>query len=620
MAGTTRLNSQVDTPYTIRTLTFNSGAGQFVLSGSTLSVQGVGAADSNAILNDSANLQTINNNITMLGAGAFYAGAGDMTINGNIAINGNGVRFTASSNRVLTLNGIVSGTTGNSVSFNNSGTVVVNGVNTYTAKTQIWNGTVLVGANSLQTSGAFGDVSTLADKNLYLGASSGGTAISLLTNGAFQIDRQIVLVSNTNNSYVIGGATADNSSFTQNIRMGDSSLASSISFTAAAGGTVSITGNIVHPGSVTTGLENVSKIGAGTVVLSGTGSNYTGSTSINQGVLAVAKLADGGTSSSIGASSNSAGNLVLNGGTLRYTGSIATTDRLFSVGTGGGTIEANGSGAVTFNNTGALGFNAQTGGRTLALSGSNSGNNSLSVAIGDNSGATSVTKNGTGKWILSGSSSYSGGTTVSAGTLLINNTVGSGAGTGNVDVNGGALGGTGSFTGALTINSGGSLLPGASIESLGTGTLTMNDASTFGYEVDSSTALSVGADLLKVTGGLNLNGTVTLTLSDYASISPTAFAFGTTFTLINYDLNAWNNGLFTYGGNTIADGGTFTAGLNTWQLDYDATTGGSNFTSEYDLGGSFVNIVAVPEPNTILMAVGAGMLFLLGGVYRRRAN
>lgn len=227
------------------------------------------------------------------------------------------------------------------------------------------------------------------------------------------------------------------------------------------------------------------------------------------------------------------------------------------------------------------------------------------------SGAGAIlTKTGTGTLELTAANTYSGGTVVSAGTLLINNTAGSGAGAGNVNVNdGGTLGGTGDFTGDVIVNDGGTLRPGASIETLGSGALTMNDGSTLGYEVDSSVATSIGADLLKVSGDLSFTDTVTFTLTDIAG-APSAFAPGTTFSLINYS-GTWDGGLLTYDGKTIANGGTFTAGLNTWQLEYDATSGGSNFSGEY-AGGNFVNITVVPEPTALLSLLGGlGMLACL---------
>ncbi|MFW5692719.1 MAG: autotransporter-associated beta strand repeat-containing protein, partial [Thermoguttaceae bacterium] len=73
----------------------------------------------------------------------------------------------------------------------------------------------------------------------------------------------------------------------------------------------------------------VEKVDSGTWTLSGA-NTYTGATRLYNGVLAVDTLADGGSPSGIGQSSNAAGNLVFAGGTLRYTGGDATTDRDFT--------------------------------------------------------------------------------------------------------------------------------------------------------------------------------------------------------------------------------------------------------------------------------------------------
>src|SRR5439155_8582182 len=99
-----------------------------------------------------------------------------------------------------------------------------------------------------------------------------------------------------------------------------------------------------------TGTE--AKTGSGTTTL--TASNtYTGPTAAASGTLIVGNLANGGTISSIGASSSAAANLVLTGGTLKYTGSGAAIDRLFSISPLGGAIDASGGGALVFNNAGA---------------------------------------------------------------------------------------------------------------------------------------------------------------------------------------------------------------------------------------------------------------------------
>ena len=81
-----------------------------------------------------------------------------------------------------------------------------------------------------------------------------------------------------------------------------------------------------------------------------------------------------------------------------------------------------------------------------------------------------VTKTGPGTQVFTGANTYDGGTTVTGGMLLANNTTGSGTGSGPVTVNGGTLGGTGIIapdgSSPITIDAGGKLAPGDSIESL----------------------------------------------------------------------------------------------------------------------------------------------------------
>lgn len=89
----------------------------------------------------------------------------------------------------------------------------------------------------------------------------------------------------------------------------------------------------------------------------------------------------------------------------------------------------------------------------------------------------------------------------------------------------------------------------------------------------------------------SLGTTVTLTLADLAAV-PSAFDFGTPFSLINYT-GIWNSGLLTFGGTSFANVDTFVAGLNTWKPGYNTASGGENFSSEY-VAGSFFNITANP--------------------------
>ena len=251
--------------------------------------------------------------------------------------------------------------------------------------------------------------------------------------------------------------------------------------------------------------------------------------------------------------------------------------------------------------------------QTVTLSPATGESFTLGSAISDTGGNTnSVVKTGGGTTTLTLANSYTGTTTVSVGKLLVNNSSGSGTGSGTVSVASGAiLGGTGSISGAVNVL--GTLAPGASIETLATGALSFGNLSTFAYEVNSSALPAVAADLQKVTGNLSLTGEVDLTLTDLAG-SPTPFAPYTTLSLINYT-GTWNGGFFTYAGNELTNNEVFTAGPNTWKITYGDTSGGLNFAGEDAIGGSFINLTAIPEPGSWL---ALGCLIGSGAFLRRR--
>jgi autotransporter-associated beta strand protein len=279
--------------------------------------------------------------------------------------------------------------------------------------------------------------------------------------------------------------------------------------TLAADSSFGGAGDLTISGAVG-GSFAVTKVGAGTVTLSGT-NTYTGATQIDAGtVIATNSAALGTTAGSTTITSGAA----LDVRRQHWHGSHHRQwHRNFFrwaliTGSGTGTV----GGAVT------LAADSSFGG---------AGDLTISGAVG---GSFGVAKVGTGTLTFSGSNNYTGSTTISGGTLLVN-----GSTTINSDVtvaSGSTLGGNLTVSGEVAVSSGGRVAPGTSPGILNTGSITFTSGSSFDVEVGGTT-VGTEYDQLNVTGTVDLGG-ATLNLIQYSSFAISSASLQT-YVIINND-------------------------------------------------------------------------------------
>jgi autotransporter-associated beta strand protein len=295
--------------------------------------------------------------------------------------------------------------------------------------TAITNSVTVSGANTITTGGVLVTTNVGANNTTISGGS--------LTSGNGQ--DLIVFQNNQQGSLTLASQLTDNGG-------------TPIGFTLTGGGVTALTNtNNTYSGPTTINGGNTAYTLVTTATQNGTITNLVGPVSTSA-TLSVAKLANGGSPSSIGQSSNAASNLVINGGTLQYVGSGDSTDRLFTIGANGATIDSSGTGPLNLTNTGSPVI-AQNTPQTFTLTGSNSGTNTFTPVLTDPTPAnanafvyqTSLVKNGAGSWTLASPNTYSGGTTINGGTLTVTNTTGSGTGSGVIAVSNATLVNNGSI-------------------------------------------------------------------------------------------------------------------------------------------------------------------------------
>ncbi|MBX9943113.1 MAG: autotransporter domain-containing protein, partial [Reyranella sp.] len=201
-------------------------------------------------------------------------------------------------------------------------------------------------------------------------------------------------------------------------------------------------------------------------------------------------------------------------GAFNVTGSTVTAG---SGADGGGAGSAFGSGIFLQGSSGMLTFTpgssqSQTVANVIA-------DQTGSGGSGGNAGSYALVKNGAGTLTLSAANTYTGATTVNAGTLLVNGSVTSAVTVGT----GGTLGGTGTIAGLTTIN--GTLAPGNSIGTLNvTGNFVQAAGSTYQVEVNAAGQ----SDRINVTGTATINGGTVQVIAQSGR-----YARNTTYTILN---------------------------------------------------------------------------------------
>jgi autotransporter-associated beta strand protein len=526
------------------------------------------------------NAQTIG---SLAGSGTVYLGAGSLT--------------TGGSGTNTSYSGQISGS--GSLTKTGAGTFTLSGNNSFTGAANVNQGIVQVNSSNALGTGAAtvvaGAAIELQGPSVTLGNST--LAINAAGQGSNGAIRNI-----SGNNYINSAITLQSAS-TINVTTGNLYLAGGVAtngYTLTTTG--SGTGNAIATGAIT-GTGGINKVGIGTLVLSNTGNTYSGTTAITAGSVQIGANNAGPASSAVTISTGAM--LDVN----NYTAAVGSLA---------------GSGTVTLGNG------------TLTAGGDNT-STTFSGAISGAGGG--FTKAGSGTLILSGTNTYTGATTVNAGTLQLgaNNVLASSTA---VTINGGTLdvnsrtqtiSSLAGASGTLSIAAGG-VLTIASSASFG-GSVTVSGASSV-LDLSSTANSSIGSLTLGAGSTLKLgDNSLSLTTLNITGASTIDFGNGISATLkagtFNLGANTlsitnWVNGadyFFTdntstaWSGATLGDAGRGVAPEN--QITFNGYSNSQTAWLPYDSTDRV--ITPAPEPATY-GAIFMGLSLVGLGFRRWRAS